>query len=807
MRIQAVTSVWIRRLAIAVGALVLLLGVAGAVLVATFDANRYKALAIDWMKSEHQRTLQIDGPIKLSFFPRLSVQVSKVRLSEHGRNDEFAAIGEAALAVRVLPLLRKQLVIGRVSARDVQANFLRDAAGKRNIDDLVSSNAAPKADASASPSGTPALQFDVSGVEFNNLRLHVRDEMAKLAGDFSVVSFSSGRLANQAESPVSLNLTAQLTQPELLKLAVDGDTTLKLDLDRNSVALSRMKIDVTGETAGVKALSLALEGALAWDGGALHAGPLHLALKSATLGTTSLTPSTLQVSRALLNPAGKRLELESLDVALTGRRGADPFEVSLRWPRLAVDGRKLEGSPLTGRVKIAGQSALEGQIRSAAPTGSFDALRVPGLEVTLAGSSGQRKIDGSVKTDMLVDAGRRAATFERLDVHATLADPGLQPLKLVVQGSGGADAKAATWKLNGSINANRFETSGQAALAGKVPEIKATARFDDLDVNTLLAPGKPVPAAPRSTAPAETPVALDGLKAVNGQFALDAAALAFRQYKLADAKVNATLDNGMLRVPRLSGRAWGGNFQASGSADASSHRVAIRLDAKGVNVNALLKNVADKDLLEGTGHVVADLNSSGTSVGALRSNLAGTAALDVRDGAVKGINLARSLRQAQAALSLKQDAVAHSSGVEKTDFSELRASARIAGGVARSDDLDLKSPFLRIGGAGQFDIGRGRIDYTARAKLTTTAAGQGGTGLEALRGIEVPVALSGPFDAIDWKIQWSGVAEAAMRNKLQEKLAGSIGAKLGAPPSSANAASAPTQPKDVLKDTLKGLFK
>jgi AsmA protein len=217
--------------------------------------------------------------------------------------------------------------------------------------------------------------------------------------------------------------------------------------------------------------------------------------------------------------------------------------------------------------------------------------------------------------------------------------------------------------------------------------------------------------------------------------------------------------------------------------------------------------VANKDLLEGTGRVVADLNSSGATVGALRSSLAGTVALDVRDGAIKGINLARSLRQAQAALSLKQDAITRASGVEKTDFSELRASARIAGGVAQSDDLDLKSPFLRIGGAGRFDIGRGRIDYTARAKLTPTAAGQGGTGLEALRGIEVPVALSGPFDAIDWKIQWSGVAEAAVRNKLKEKLAESIGAKLGAPPSRADAASAPTKPKDVLRDTLKGLFK
>jgi AsmA protein len=807
MRMQPVTSVWIRRLAIAVGAIVLMLVVAAAGLVATFDANRYKALAIEWMKTEHQRTLEIDGPIKLSFFPRLSVQVSKVRLSEHGRSDEFAAIGEAALAVRVLPLLRKQLVIDRVSARDVQAAYLRDARGTRNIEDLVSGKSAPDTGAGTSTSGRPDFRFDVSDIQLDNLRLHVRDEMARLAGDLAVLTFTSGRLANQAESPVSLRATVQLTQPQPVRFSVGGRTTLMLDLDRNAAALSRMKLDVAGETAKVKALSLSLDGALAWEGGALRAGPLQLALKAASIGTTSLTPSTLMVKRALLNPADKRLELEALDMALTGRRGADPFEVSIRWPRLAVDGSKLEGSPLSGRVKIAGHSALEGQIRSAAPTGSFDALRVPGLELTLAGSSGQRKIEGNAKADMLLDASRRAAAIDRLEVHASLADPGLQPLKFVLQGSGGADTKTATWKLNGSINANRFESSGQAAFAGKLPEIKATARFDDLDMNTLVAPDKPSSTMPRSTAPADTPVALDGLKAVNGQFTLQAAALAFRQYKVADAKVNATIDNGILRVAQFSGRAWGGSFQGNGSADANRRRVAVRLDANRVDVNALLKNVANKDLLEGTGRVVADLNSSGATVGALRSSLAGTVALDVRDGAIKGINLARSLRQAQAALSLKQDAITRASGVEKTDFSELRASARIAGGVAQSDDLDLKSPFLRIGGAGRFDIGRGRIDYTARAKLTPTAAGQGGTGLEALRGIEVPVALSGPFDAIDWKIQWSGVAEAAVRNKLKEKLAESIGAKLGAPPSRADAASAPTKPKDVLRDTLKGLFK
>ena len=164
---------------------------------------------------------------------------------------------------------------------------------------------------------------------------------------------------------------------------------------------------------------------------------------------------------------------------------------------------------------------------------------------------------------------------------------------------------------------------------------------------------------------------LDGLRAVNGQFAFVANSLAFRQYKVANAKADATLDNGTLRISNLTGQAWGGSLAASGSADARSQRVAVKLAASGVNVNALLKDVAGKDLLEGTGRVSADVNTTGASLGALRSNLAGVAALELRDGAIKGINLARSMRQAKAALSGRQDASTKASATEKTDFSEL----------------------------------------------------------------------------------------------------------------------------------------
>ena len=792
----------VRRIAIAVAVVFVLLAIAVAILVVSFDANRYKGLAIDWMKTERNRTLVIDGPIELTVLPRLALKLSNVSLSEKGRADAFASVDEASLSLELLPLLRKQLVIDRVAARGVRVAYLRDAKGLRNIDDLIA------ADAGAAPASGAAPRFAVSGLQLDDVQLQVRDTLANVAGMITLQSLRSGRLANQGEAPVSLRASVDLTQPQALQLSLAGDATLALDLDKGTFAVSRMKLGVKGDSAAAKAIDVALEGALAWDGQALRAEPLQVAITSATLAGIKLNASKLAVKRALFNRAGQQLELDALKLALAGQQGAHPFELALDWPQLAVTGERLKGSALSGRFKLTGATTLEGKFQSAPPTGNFDALRLPGFSLTLAGSSGPRKIDGSVKTDLLLRPARSSVAFERLDLRAALQEPGLQPLQLALNGNGNANAQAAQWTLAGSLNANRFDSSGSASFGGAVPQVKATARFDALDLNKLLAANKSTPAAAQ---PADSPVLLDGLRAVNGQFALSAGEFVFRQYKLADARLDATLDGGTLRIARLAGRAWGGSIDASGSADARTQRIAIKLAASGVNVNALLRDVAGKDLLDGTGRVTADVTTSGRSLSEMRSRLAGSAALQLRDGAIKGINLARSLRQAKAALSMKQDAVTKAQQTEKTDFSELTASARIADGVARSDDLDLKSPFLRLGGAGQFDIGRGRIDYVARATVVGAAAGQDAGELAALRGVTVPVLLSGPFEAIDWKIQWSGVAAAAVQNKLRDKLGEALGGKLGLPGAgapAAGAASAPVTAKDKLKESLlKGLFK
>ena len=125
-------------------------------LIATFDANRYKSVAIDWMRDHKQRTLAI-GDVKLSVFPRLQVELSQVALSEFKQPTQpFFTLASARLSVQLLPLLKQQLVIDQVEARGLSLRYLRNAQGQRNIDDLLQPDPAA-APASAPPASRCAL--------------------------------------------------------------------------------------------------------------------------------------------------------------------------------------------------------------------------------------------------------------------------------------------------------------------------------------------------------------------------------------------------------------------------------------------------------------------------------------------------------------------------------------------------------------------------------------------------------------------------------------------------------------------------
>ena len=168
------------------------------------------------------------------------------------------------------------------------------------------------------------------------------------------------------------------------------------------------------------------------------------------------------------------------------------------------------------------------------------------------------------------------------------------------------------------------------------------------------------------------------------------------------------------------------------------------------------------------GEVKADITTAGNSVKALTAGLNGDFNTAFTDGSINGINIGYQLRRAKAALS-GQKLSADEQQV-KTDFSSLSVSGTFTNGVMNSDDLDMRSPLLRLGGAGQVDLPGEQVDYTLTSKITGTAKGQGGDDLASLKGVQLDIPIQGSFTELSEDP--AGVMVRGMKNGISGNLKG-----------------------------------
>jgi len=228
--------------------------------------------------------------------------------------------------------------------------------------------------------------------------------------------------------------------------------------------------------------------------------------------------------------------------------------------------------------------------------------------------------------------------------------------------------------------------------------------------------------------------------------------------------------NGQVNVAPLSANLYQGSMKGSLGVNAqATPSIAINQSLSGINVAALTSDAADFDTLEGKGNIDMSLAMQGDSVGAMKRALNGTMSLNLADGSIKGINIAKKLRDAQAMLGKSGGSAQTLSAnkEEKTDFSELKANFKINNGVAHNDDLSLKSPLLRLTGNGDLDIGQSSMNYVAKATLAKTLEGQGGK--DVVGGITVPVRVVGPFSDLQYKLDFGAMVGEATKQKVEAK--------------------------------------
>jgi len=226
----------------------------------------------------------------------------------------------------------------------------------------------------------------------------------------------------------------------------------------------------------------------------------------------------------------------------------------------------------------------------------------------------------------------------------------------------------------------------------------------------------------------------------------------------------------------MSANLYQGRLNGSVSVNAAATPViATRQNLTGVNIQPLLQDAAEFGNLEGKGNVSLDVTTQGATVGALKKGLNGNAALDLANGAYRGINVTEAIRKAKTAVAVvrgkPQPPMQPSSAdaAQKTEFTEMKASFQIRNGVAHNEDLALRSPALRVTGAGDIDIGNNTINYLAKATVVDPTKAQGGAELNQLKGVTVPVKLSGSLDAPGYQVDVTALAVDAAKQEVQQK--------------------------------------
>ncbi len=600
------------------------------------------------------------------------------------------------------------LLQGNIEVDRVSVSGLK-ATIERRRDGSTSIDDIIKRESAPTPDPTPAgatREFRVDGIDLAEAELVLNDLKSGASYTLSRMHLKTGSIAPQGRTPVDFATNFSLSQPK-----AEGEASLRGTLD---VDLERNVFGAADLAGSVKAK---LEGAL-YD-------------------------AALKVGKVAFGEAG------------ADNIGAEKISLAVKL-----------GGATTGNVKLA-VDAL---------TGTMQQFSIGKLDVDANVQQGARRIVAALSSPASGSIEGQSVQLAKLGGEVSIDDPALpqKSVKLPIAGTLSVDAKKQVVDLQFGT---KFDDTSLSAKLGVSdfdrPALRADLQADQFNLDRYFPPEKSKPkdkqAKPDKPGAGADRIDLSGLKNLRLNAEARIGQLQARGVKASNVRLVTKVAGGRIDIAPMAAQLYGGSLAGTASAT-GDNRVAVDATLANVAINPLMKDALDQDLLEGRGNVKLNVTTGGDTVDAMKNALDGKAALALRDGAIKGINIAQKVRDARAVLSGGSTSSGRVDAAEKTDFSELTASFQIDDGVARSNDLDAKSPLLRLGGSGLVDIGKGQLDYTARVSVVGSLKGQDGREMTELRGVTVPVRLHGSFDNLAYSVDWSAMAQDALKSRVAEQI-------------------------------------
>ncbi|MFK7861611.1 MAG: AsmA family protein [Granulosicoccus sp.] len=342
-------------------------------------------------------------------------------------------------------------------------------------------------------------------------------------------------------------------------------------------------------------------------------------------------------------------------------------------------------------------------------------------------------------------------------------------------------SSAALTDLTITLDDTTFSGSaGVPSLEGAIPPVRFDFNVDAINIDRYLPPASETPADQDTDAEAETPaVASTGDEpielpvemmrqlSIDGTFSVGSVTVSNLTTENIVIPVKAS--GGKLALQDMQAALYEGALDATVSVDVSGAEPSygVVMSLAGVQAAPLLGDLMQKDsFLSGGGEFATNITTGGNSVNAIKAALNGQFNTAFTDGSLNGINIGYQIRRAKAAIT--GQTLAEEDGVVKTDFSSLAVSGTFTNGVMNSNDLDMRSPLLRLGGAGTVDLPGETVDYTLETLITGTAQGQGGADLEALKGVKLSIPVRGTFEELS--ANFAGVILSGMKDNITGNL-------------------------------------
>ncbi len=418
---------------------------------------------------------------------------------------------------------------------------------------------------------------------------------------------------------------------------------------------------------------------------------------------------------------------------------------------------------------------------------NVDGLSLAALGLKLSGKVDVTDLDQEPK----IVAALKSDSFDPKELMAKLgiaapitADAGVLSAASLSMNLAASPSSAKLTDLTITLDDTTFNGSASVpSLAGAIPPLRFDFTVDAIDLDRYLPPVSDEAATTTTTtaapaadgdAPLGIPSDLIRQLDIDGVFKVNKVKIS--NLTTESIVVPVLAKDGKVSINDLQAALYQGRINSNVSLDATQDtpRFAVAMNLDGIEADPLLADLLQKNSpLSGKGGFATKLTTSGDSVNAIKAGLNGDFNTAFTDGSVNGVNLGYQIRRAQAALTGKK--LAEDAQAVKTDFSALTVSGKFTHGVMQSDDLDMRSPLLRVGGAGSVDLPKEYIDYTLTTLITGSAKGQGGKDLEALKGVKLNVPIQATFAAL--AADPAGIILKGMRDNIGDNLKNQAKAK------------------------------